>query len=126
MSGIKKIHWSQLPFNSTTTQLDLKMLLPEGFKKNQYLATVKRTEKEWHEVLYDKDFVKHKIREVILKPLGTTSLPGLIKILENFSIYESDNIPFSAKVSCRVYRLHGERVVRVKELEAKGIEVDEL
>lgn len=84
------------------------------------MAIPKFSAKRYVEVIYDHRFVIEKITSTILNPLKCKDL-GEVASLINQDI--SRTIPV---IACKTYSLHGHRVVRVSDLEALGIKVNEI
>ena len=125
MDEEKRLYWNQLPCNPLTTQLDPRMLLDNGYFRYQYIALIKRDKKEHCKVFYDRKFVIYKIKQVILKPLGVNSLQELIALLGKFGI-QTESETQEKTVHCRIWKLRGENVVRVSELEKQGIKINDV
>lgn len=85
---MRRIHWSECIGNVYLKKLDPRMLLTGGMVDLQKIRPPERfksSKPEVMEVIYDRRFIEAKLFKVVLEPLGVSSLPELIDLLERSS-----------------------------------------
>ena len=88
----RTIYWHQLGSNKYSKAVQPGMLTPSGVTVLQHIKVPPFTqydEREYVNVIYDKEYVKERVKQYFLQPLGIKSCTELEEVLKDD---ESSNI----------------------------------